>query len=416
MGHGRSRAPVVLLEIANLASGTGNGIVMVVLPWLVLELTGSAAAAGLVAAVSTIPALVVVPAIGAAVDRFGRKPVSVISDLASAVSVLAFPILGWLIGLDFVWVLILAVIGATLDPAGYTARKSLIVDAAAAGRVRLDTLNGVHEALFAVGWTIGPLIGATLIATVGAVPAFWIPGAMFVIAAACVGAMRVGDAGREAVEQGAEDVGGWRGLTRGFVALNADHALRALTLAIMVLAGVYLPTEGILLPVHFESLDQPQGLGLVIAALAGGSVLGAFAYGWLAARMTSYQIIRLAMVGTAVAIIPMAFLPPLPILMATGFVLGLAWGPMQPLLNTLVQQRIPAQEQGRVFGVQLTTFYVFPPVAMLVTGASAERWGVSAVYLVIAGLLVIVGVVTLSLRSVRAIDQSPRPSGTRSTD
>ena len=138
MGHGRSRTPVVLLEIANLASGTGNGIVMVVLPWLVLELTGSAAAAGLVAAVSTIPALVVVPAIGAAVDRFGRKPVSVISDLASAISVLAFPIVGWLIGLDFVWVLILAVIGATLDPAGYTARKSLIVDAAAAGRVRLE--------------------------------------------------------------------------------------------------------------------------------------------------------------------------------------------------------------------------------------------------------------------------------------
>jgi hypothetical protein len=38
----RSRTPVVLLEIANVASGTGNGIVMVVLPWLVLELTGAA--------------------------------------------------------------------------------------------------------------------------------------------------------------------------------------------------------------------------------------------------------------------------------------------------------------------------------------------------------------------------------------
>lgn len=400
----------MLLEIANVTSGAGNGIVMVVLPWLVLELTGSAAAAGLVAALSTIPALIVIPAIGAAVDRFGRKPVSVLSDIASAISVVAFPILGWLIGLEFAWVLVLAVIGATLDPAGYTARKSLIVDAAKAGDVRLDSLNGIHEALFAVGWTIGPLIGSALLFTVGAVNAFWVPGALFIVASLSIALMRVGDAGREAVSEGAQEVGGWSGLTRGFTALSADRALRALTLAIMVLAGVYLPTEAILLPVHFESLDQPAGLGLVIAALAGGSVLGSFAYGWLTLRLTSYAIIRLALIGTAVAIVPMALLPPVPLLMLAGFVLGLSWGPMQPLLNTLVQQRIPAQEQGRVFGVQLTAFYVFPPLAMLLTGASVERWGVGAVYVTIAALVIVVGLVTLSLRSIRRIDDPAQRS------
>lgn len=399
----------MLLEIANVASGTGNGVVMVVLPWLVLELTGSAAAAGLVAALSTLPALVVIPVVGAAIDRFGRKRLSVLSDLASAVSVLAFPVVGWLIGLDFAWVLVLAVIGATLDPAGYTARKSLIVDASRASGMRLETLNGVHEALFAVGWTFGPLIGALLIASFGAVSAFWVPGAMFVIAAACIAVIRVGDAGRDAIEAGAEEVGGWRGITRGFVALNADHALRALTVAVMILAGVYLPTESILLPVHFEALGRPESLGLVIATLAGGSVLGAFAYGWISTRLSAYQIIRLALVGSALAIIPMALLPSLPVLLIAGFVLGLSWGPMQPLLNVLVQQRVPAQEQGRVFSVQMTSFYVFPPVAMLLTGAATERWGVSPVYLALAGLLVVVGLVTISLASVRAIDRAPEP-------
>lgn len=393
----------MLLELANLTSGTGNGIVMVVLPWLVLELTGSAAAAGLVAALSTLPALVIVPVVGAAVDRFGRRRLSVISDLASAASVLAFPLIGWWAGLDFTWVLVLAVIGASLDPAGYTARKSLIVDAARAGDVRLDTLNGIHEALFAAGWTLGPLIGAALITTVGAVDAFWVPGAMFVVAAGCVAAMRVRDAGREAVEQGEEGVTGWRGLTRGFAALNADRALRALTIAVMVLAGVYLPTESILLPVHFEALGQPEGLGIVIAALSGGSVLGALSYGWLSARQTKYQIIRLALAGTAIAIVPMALLPGLPLLVAAGLVLGLSWGPMQPLLNTVVQQRIAAQEQGRVFSVQLTAFYVFPPVAMLLTGAASERWGVNLIYPVLAALVIIVGAVALSSASIRSL-------------
>ena len=396
--------PVVLLQIANLLSGIGNGAVMVIIPWLVLERTDSAAAAGLVAAVSTIPALVVVPAVGVAIDRFGRKPMSVISDLASAVSVIAFPVVGWLVGLDLLWILILAVLGASLDPAGYTARKSLIVDAARAGKVRLETLNGVHEALFAAGWTLGPLVGAGLIATLGAEQGMWVPGALFVIAAGCIAAMKVADAGQAALEQG-DVVTGLAGLTRGFIALWRDKALRTLTIAIMILAGVYLPTESVILPVYFEGLGQPEGLGFVIAALAGGGVLGAFAYGPLSRRWTDYQIIRIALIGTALGVIPMAFLPALPILVFFAFILGISWGPMQPLLNTLVQLRIPAQEQGRVFSVQLTAFYVFPPLAMLATGAAAEEWGVRAVYPVVAACLLVTGVVTLSLKAIRDVDR-----------
>ena len=396
--------PVVLLQIANLLSGIGNGAVMVIIPWLVLERTDSAAAAGLVAAVSTIPALVVVPAVGVAIDRFGRKPMSVISDLASAVSVIAFPMVGWLAGLDLLWILILAVLGASLDPAGYTARKSLIVDAARAGKVRLETLNGVHEALFAAGWTLGPLVGAGLIATLGAEQGMWVPGALFVIAAGCIAAMKVADAGQAALEQG-DVVTGLAGLTRGFIALWRDKALRTLTIAIMILAGVYLPTESVILPVYFEGLGQPEGLGFVIAALAGGGVLGAFAYGPLSRRWTDYQIIRIALIGTALGVIPMAFLPALPILVFFAFILGVSWGPMQPLLNTLVQLRIPAQEQGRVFSVQLTAFYVFPPLAMLATGATAEEWGVRAVYPVVAACLLVTGVVTLSLKAIRDVDR-----------
>ncbi len=403
----KRRAPVVLLETANVTSGIGNGVVMVVLPWLVLELTGSPAAAGLLAALSTIPALVVIPLVGAAIDRYGRKPISVLSDIASALSVIAFPIVGWLVGLDLAWILVLAVIGAGLDPAGYTARKSLIIDAAEASGMRLQSLNGLHEALFAAGWTLGPLLGAGLIATVGAEQGLWVPGVLFIIAALCIFAMRVADAGQAAREEGLERGTGFAELTRGFVALWTDKALRVLTIAIMVLAGVYLPTESVILPVHFQSLNQPEGMGIVIGALAGGGVLGAFAYGPLSRRLTNHQIITVALVGTALGVIPMAFLPELWILAVFGFVLGLSWGPMQPLLNTLVQVRIPAHEQGRVFSVQLTAFYVFPPLAMLVTGAASEEWGVRAVYPVIAGLLILTGVVTLSLKSIRTLDERP---------
>jgi hypothetical protein len=44
---------------------------------------------------------------------------------------------------------------------------------------------------------------------------------------------------------------------------------------------------------------------------------------------------------------------------------------------------------------------------MLVTGAASEEWGVRAVYPVIAGLLILTGVVTLSLKSIRTLDELP---------
>jgi MFS family permease len=239
------------------------------------------------------------------------------------------------------------------------------------------------------------------------VQALWIPGVLFIVAAVCILAMRVADAGQQAREEAASNNSGIKELTRGFVALWSDRALRVLTIAIMVLAGVYLPTESVILPVHFEGLSQPEGMGIVIGALAGGGVIGAFLYGPVSRRLTNHQIITVALLGTALGVIPMAFLPPLWVLAVFGFVLGLSWGPMQPLLNTLVQIRIPAQEQGRVFSVQLTSFYVFPPLAMLATGAASEQWGVRAVYPVIAALLVITVAVTLSLRSIRRLDDSP---------
>jgi MFS family permease len=190
--------PVILLEAANLASGVGNAIVMLTIPWLVLEKTGSAASAGLVAAVSSLPALLVAPLVGWLVDRFGRRVVSVVSDILSALAVASIPLMAMLGDLTFPAIVALAVLGATFDPAGYTARRSMLPDAAEAAGRSVDPLNGIHEGIFAIGWTVGPVVGAALIAAVGAEQSFWAPAVLFLIASACVAAMRVGDAGQSA--------------------------------------------------------------------------------------------------------------------------------------------------------------------------------------------------------------------------
>jgi len=102
------------------------------------------------------------------------------------------------------------------------------------------------------------------------------------------------------------------------------------------------------------------------------------------------------------SIVPMAFLPPLPILAVAGFFLGLFWGPFTPLMSTLIQQRIPADQQGRVFGVHTAVFYAAPPLGMVLTGLSVESYGVSATYLVLAAILSATAILALLTKSLRS--------------
>jgi MFS family permease len=380
-------------------------MVMIVIPWLVLQRTGSAAYAGLVVAAASLPGIVMSPLVGAAIDRFGRRIVSIVSDILSALSVAAFPLVALVQDLTLPWLLALAVLGATFDPAGYTARKALLPDVATASGYPLDKLNGLHEGIFGVGWAIGPALGAVLIGVIGAVQTFWVPFGLFVVAVLTIVALRVGDAGQEARKaSGEEDIGAWQGLLLGARVLWHDKALRAITVALMVLAAVYLPTESVVLPAYFEGRDEPTSLGIIVSVMSLGTIVGAFGYGWLSNRFTRYQLARVVLIGTAISIVPLALLPPLPIMIAAGLLLGLAWGPFSPLMNTLVQRRVPADVQGRVYGVQMSLFYAAPPLAFLITGWGVETFGVQATYLALAAVLVATSIGVLFVRSIRDID------------
>jgi MFS family permease len=400
-----SRRPLYLLEGANALSGLSNAIAIITVPWLIFERTGSATQAGIVVAASAIPGIIISPFVGALIDHYGRKRVSIGSDLLSALSVMLFPIWDSLFGLTFASIATFAVLGAAFDPAGYTARKSLIPDVAKASNTSMDKLNSWHEAVFSGGWALGPAIGAFAISIVGAANSMWIVFIAFILAIILISLLHVGDLGLEHREEINDQEKFWPSTLRGLQVLKSDKAMYYLTISIVFLAMVYLPTESIILPKYFSDIDDPRGLGYVLSSMAAGGIATTLAYPKLVKHFKKRSIVIGALAATSLAMIPMTFFPPVGFFILAGFLLGLGWGPMNPLMNSMVQQRVAPHIQGRVFGVQTSLFYASGPIGMFVTGVSVDAFGVRPVYIAAVSILIVFQLFIMFLPDLHDLDR-----------
>src|SRR5208337_3122263 len=127
-----SRGPAFLILFATLMATAGTGISIVAFPWLALQHDDSARDASIVAAAMTLPLVVSTLVAGTAVDFFGRRRISLVSDSLSGVAVAAVPLTGLLLGRDainLVELAVLAFLSAGFDPAGATARQSMLPEA-----------------------------------------------------------------------------------------------------------------------------------------------------------------------------------------------------------------------------------------------------------------------------------------------
>jgi predicted MFS family arabinose efflux permease len=71
-------------------------------------------------------------------------------------------------------------------------------------------------------------------------------------------------------------------------------------------------------------------------------------------------------------------------------------------MSSLIQQRIPADQQGRVFGVQTAVFYAAPPLGMVLAGLSVENYGVRTTYIALATILSVTSILALLTKSLRS--------------
>jgi H+ antiporter protein len=408
--NSRSRGPAFLILFAALMAGAGNGISMIAFPWLVLQRNGSAVEASVVAMAGTLPLLVSTVIAGAAVDYIGRRRVSMISDLLSALSVAAVPMVALIFGADAVNVAVLAglaALGAAFDPAGMTARETMLPEAATRAGWTLDHANSVYEAVFNLAYIVGPGIGGMLIATLGGVETMWVTAAAFGFSIAAISVLKLEGVGKP--DRSALPDRVWAGVVEGLKFVWNLKVLRTLAIIDLTVTGLYMPMEAVLFPKYFTDRDEPAQLGWVLMALSIGGLIGALSYAVLVRYVKRRVTMLIAVITLGVAMTIIAFLPPLPVILSLSAVVGFVYGPIQPIYNYVMQTNAPARLRGRVVGVMGSLAYAAGPLGLVIAGPLADTAGLQTTFLALSLPMLLLGLAAIGLPSLRDLDRDRQP-------
>ncbi|MBE1592283.1 MFS family permease [Nonomuraea angiospora] len=168
---------------SHLLSLLGNGLAAVALPLIVLQTTGSPLGTAALAAATAVPTVLVGLLGGVVIDRINRRTASVVSDVISAVSVAALPLVDLLWGLDLVWFIVLGILGSFGDVPGMTAREVLVPMVARHAVLDLTRLVGLRQTVTSAALVVGPAAAGVLLATFDATSVLWVTAATSAVAA-----------------------------------------------------------------------------------------------------------------------------------------------------------------------------------------------------------------------------------------
>jgi MFS family permease len=100
-----------------------------------------------------------------------------------------------------------------------------------------------------------------------------------------------------------------------------------------------------------------------------------------------------------------------------GFiVIGLAAGPINPIISTVVLERVPRSMRGRVNGTITSGAWVAIPAGMLIAGFASEEFGVISAIVAIASAYLLVTVSIFLNPAMREMDRPPAaPAATAPT-
>ena len=377
--------PFVSLAWSNLAAQSAEQLSLAAVPLVaVLTLGAGPGEIGTLAAVQTLPFLLLSIPLGVAADRCSRRRLMLVAEGLRAVSLLALLAMVLAGQLSIPWLAVLGFVGAVGTVGFSVAAPALVPALVPAGS--LARANGRIELARSAAFAAGPALAGALVAWAGASAAFVLAAALS--AGAVILLWRLAEPGRTAaaprhplleIRDGAQFV--WR---HGFLRPILLTGI-AWNISWFVLQAAYVPYAVRLLGLSAQSVGftlGAYGAGMVVGALLASRLLAAIPFG------------RAIQLGPAVSVLAAAAMVgtlawPSGVLAAASFFL-FGVGPIIWTITsvTLRQSVTPGAMLGRVSSVFLTMNAGARPIGAALGGWVGAMWGEPAcLWLALAGFI-----------------------------
>jgi MFS family permease len=384
------------LWFAQLASVAGDQLARVALAVLVFDRTGSAGLSALTYALTFLPDLVAGPLLSGLADRFSRRRVMIVCDLARVVLVAMMAIPG-----TPLWLLCVLLVVVQLFASPFQAARAALLPSILTGEqyVRSSAVSNMTSQFAQVA---GFVAGGTLVAALGTPQTLLVDAATFAVSAALVG-FGIHDYPLDG--DPAQRPAWLAQIAAGGRLVWQDRRLRYLVM-LASLMGFYITVEGLAAPYAAALPEGPitgaVAVGVLLAANPAGAVTGML----LLTRQDPalrIRLIRPLALGSCAPLIGCVFQPGLVVTVLLWFLSGLC-SAYQLQANVMFVQSVPDAQRGQAFGLARTAMIVAQGVGILLAGVAADRW--RPAYVVAAagvlGVVVAAGAATGFTRAQRA--------------
>lgn len=411
------------LWLARTISGFGDAVFLTALLWQVILSTGSGTAMGAVLLAQTVPRLLFLAIGGVIADKLPKRLIMFWSDLGRAIVMFLIIFLSWWHFLQLWHLVSLAIIFGIVDGFFIPASQAIVPEL-----VEKNTLTSANASLSLseqLSELVGPVLGGGLIALAGPMSAFMIDGFSFLASAALI--MRI----QSTVERPALHEQGRKGscistnishqvvslMTQFFVQVNEGlgYVLRTpwLWVSIIVAAAanaVFVCSQAVL--PFLVRVSYGQGawlLGIAFTAGAAGSLAGTFLAGHLAGitrrGLVAYGMLLISSLALTSYGLPWqkSFSPF--VVPACGFTMGFGIAIFGVLWTTVMQERVPREQLGRVTSIDYLGSYSLVPLSYVVVGVLIDKIGASMVFIYFGLFSSLICVAALMVPSIRQLNR-----------
>ncbi|HLZ07479.1 MAG TPA: MFS transporter, partial [Chloroflexota bacterium] len=278
-------------------SNIGSWIQTIALSWLVLQLTNSPLALGVVSFAGTAPILALSLVGGVYVDRVDRRNLLRVTQSLLLVSATVLAILTLIGKIKVEYIVIISLINGTIMAANAPAWQTFIVDLTEAAD--LPTAIALNSTQFNLSRVVGPSIAGVLLATIGAAGCFFANALSFVAVVAALFAIRP-----KRVARALDTSGIWKRLGAGVGYASGHTVLRPLIVQTAIMTVFGFPFV-LLMPVMAQQVLGlgASGYGALMSATGVGAILGSLTVATFGRRFPRGRLLLAAEIGFSVSLI-----------------------------------------------------------------------------------------------------------------